>query len=595
MNVFLEWDKLETKRTNGKEKIRCPNCDESRTDKKDKSLVLNHNDGYGKCFYCEALSFKEVKKEFSKKEYTLPVQSWRNYTNISDNMVKWLKTERKISQSTLIDLGITEELYYQPAKQKNLNNIVFNYFEGGKLVNKKYRSGGKDFTQTVGGKPIFYNINSIIGKKECWIVEGEFDVLALHEYGIKNAISVPNGANDNDNYWSNSEKYLKEIESFIIAVDNDDKGNILKEKIAQRLGRFRCKFVEWSNKDANGDLINDSIKESINNVSSFPVSGTHTTKSLHSNILSLHDNGLPDTVYPKDASFGNLKDIYTGMRGHLCTITGIPSHGKSNFSEWYVLNLVNDYKMKASFFSPEHSPMELHQTNFIQKAVGKNFWKETDGIGRVTKTDINRYVNWANEKIYLTASEKGKNPTWDWLLDKFKEQMFAFGIDIFVIDAFNKIELPNGNTLQEINKVLSRLTNFAQAYNVMVFLVVHPTKMKKDDRGVYDVPNLYDCSGSADFRNQTHDGFVAYRHFGDEDGSDYTSFVNLKTKHAFQGKIGGQVDFNYQMATGRYYARGTHEPLFDMTLCDDEDLSLIEFPYDAGEDAFKLPLGDELI
>ena len=56
------------------------------------------------------------------------------------------------------------------------------------------------------GKPIFLTINSVIGVDEVYIVEGEFDVLALHQVGIKNAISVPNGANDNDNYWINLEK-----------------------------------------------------------------------------------------------------------------------------------------------------------------------------------------------------------------------------------------------------------------------------------------------------------------------------------------------------------------------------------------------------
>ena len=73
------------------------------------------------------------------------------------------------------------------------------------MVNKKYRDAEKNFTLSKDGKPMFYNINNIIGKETAYIVEGEFDVLALYEIGIKNAISVPNGANDNDNYWINSE------------------------------------------------------------------------------------------------------------------------------------------------------------------------------------------------------------------------------------------------------------------------------------------------------------------------------------------------------------------------------------------------------
>ena len=42
-----------------------------------------------------------------------------------------------------------------------------------------------------GAEKVFYNIDSIVGHDYCVIVEGEMDVLALHEAGITNAISVP--------------------------------------------------------------------------------------------------------------------------------------------------------------------------------------------------------------------------------------------------------------------------------------------------------------------------------------------------------------------------------------------------------------------
>ena len=569
MAEFIKWDDIVVRGSEkGVKKTTCPICSESRKKKKDPCLYVNFESGVAKCYNCEALGFRDSNKtDFQQKEYTLPPQRWQNFTSISDTMVKWVRDSRKIRQETLIHFGITEEKHYQPAKQKELNNIVFNYFEGNKLVNKKYRSGGKDFTQTKGGKPIFYNINSVIGAKEAYIVEGEFDVLALYEAGVKEVVSLPNGANDNDDFWKNSEKYFKDIETFIIAVDNDEKGNIVKDKIAQRLGRFRCKFIEWQNKDANGDLIKGVIKESLSNPKRFPVGGTFQVEDLYDDIMNLYDNGLPDTIYPKHESFGNVKDIFTMMRGQVCTITGIPSHGKSTYSEWHVLNLVHDYKMKVSFFSPEHSPMGLHQTNFIQKAVGKPFWKSTDNIERITKEDIDRYKRWANEKIYLTGSEKGKPADWDWLLEKFREQMYSFGIDIFVIDAFNKVLLPRGtNKKDAIDEVLTRLTSFAQSNNVLVLLVAHPTKMKKADNGKYEVPSLYDVSGSADFRNQTHNGYCIYRHFPDENDNGYTTFINLKTKFGFQGEIGGSISYDYHVPTGRYYLKGTSPPLFDMTI-----------------------------
>jgi twinkle protein len=249
--------------------------------------------------------------------------------------------------------------------------------------------------------------------------------------------------------------------------------------------------------------------------------------------------------------------------------------------------------MKASFFSPEHSPMELHKTTFIQKTFGKNFWKDYEGTPRISKENIKSYKDWANEKIYLTGAENGEFPSWDWILNKFKEQMYSFGIDIFVIDAFNKLELPSGNTRDEINKVLTKLTMFAQMNNVIIFLVAHPTKMKKDENtGLYQCPTLYDVSGSADFRNQTHDGFSIYRYFENEvtNQENTTTFINLKTKMSFQGEINKSVDFNYHMPSGRYYAKGCEVPTHDMTLNEDEIIEPkeIKLPLINTKDAFEI-------
>jgi len=482
-------------------------------------------------------------------------------------LVKYIEDTRGISQATLKALNITEEMYYQPKKGKNVNNIVFNYFEKDVLVNKKYRDSQKNFTQSAGTRSIFYNINSIIGKDTAYIVEGEFDVLALHEIGIKNVISVPNGANDNDEYWKVSEKYLSGLKRFIIAVDNDTKGNELKEKIAHRLGRYRCDFIEWQNKDANEDLLAGVLDESVKKIQKFPVSGTFKVSDVKGGILDLYDNGLPDTLAPKGYFFDGFKEVYSFLLNQLNTVTGVPSHGKSNFSDWLVLNILNDYDLKGSWFSPEHSPMELYHTNLMEKVIGRNFWKDVDGVKRITRDEINSYEEWANEKIYLTGADGDQLPTWDWLLEKFKEQMYSFGINIFVIDAFNKVILPSGNKLEQINIVLTKLTHFAQANNVAIFLVAHPTKMQKNkDTGLYDVATLYDVSGSADFRNQTHNGYTIYRNWenpesGIEEGTD---FYNMKTKFNFQGKIGEKISFNYSKVNGRYYVKGSEEPLFSL-------------------------------
>jgi len=595
MANFINWETLELKKQSGKEKIRCTECDAQRADKKDKSLQINHAEGFGKCHYCEALTFRDDKnKEVKEKEYKLPIQTWKNYTNLSDKLVKFIEDTRGINQYTLNALQVTEEKYYQPKIQKEVNNIVFNYFEKDVLVNKKYRDSKKNFTQSSGTRSIFYNINSVIGQKEVYIVEGEFDVLALYQIGIKNAISVPNGANDNDEYWKNSKEYFKDVKKFIIAVDNDTKGNELKERIAQRLGRYRCEYIEWQNKDANDDLKAGILKESVKQRKLFPVSGTFTVSDLKNDILNLYDNGLPDTIYPKSYRFKQLKSIFSIMLGQVTTVTGIPSHGKSNFVDDYVLNLINDYDFKCSWFSPEHNPMSLYQTNLMEKVIGRSFWKDKtakDGskVARITKQEIDEYEEWANEKIYLTGAEGDTLPTWTWLIEKFKEQMYSFGINIFVVDAFNKVLLPKGNKIDEINNVLTKLTHFSQSNNVAIILVAHPTKMKKDEKTKeYEVPTLYDVSGSADFRNQTHNGFTIYRHFEKDNQEGYTVFYNMKTKLLYQGEIGAKCEFSYSLINGRYYERYTPEPLFNLIKGDDfqeEKQQILIDPEDAfGDD-----------
>ena len=531
---MIVWDSIDIgSKTSGQFKVKCPVCIDNRSNKTDRSLSVNLDTGLANCHYCKDFSvrdFKEGRKQ-EDKVYKLPVQEWQNFTKLSDNLVKWFKA-RGISQTTLIENKITEEKYYQPVEQKEVNNIVFNSFEGNDLVNKKYRDQKKNFTQSAGTRSIFYGINDIINQEEVYIVEGEIDKLSLWELGIRNCISLPNGANDNDNVWIHAEKYLKDVKKFFIATDMDEKGNEVCEKIAQRLGRYRCLRIEFKNKDANDDLKEGVtvLEHAIKNPVKFPVAGTIQSGDLLDEIYKLYDSGVPKTLFPTCSWLKPLKDrdVFSVMRGHLITGTGIPSHGKSSFTDWYVLNMVNDLKMKASIFSPEHNPLELYLSKFTSLFYGKPFFKNNDGYERVTKTEIKDYVEWSNEKIYFANPDRDQTPTWDWLLDTFKEQMYAYGIDIFVIDAFNKVI--GASEKSQIDEVLTKLTSFAQRNNVVIFLIAHPTKMRKDENGVYEAPDLYSVSGSSDFRNQTHDGFCVYRYFQSEDRPSYTKFINLKTK-----------------------------------------------------------------
>ncbi len=553
---MIDWDKIDTKgknpKANGEVQTLCPNCSHTRKKKTDKCLSVNVETGVAKCWNCGDTSFR--KKKSKAITYDLPSQKWENHTSISDNVVKFFKG-RGISQKTLIECKITEEEYYQPQLNKKTNNIVFNYFYGVTLLNKKFRSANKSFTQCKNAKKVFYGINDIEGEKECYIVEGEMDKLALWEAGYKNCISVPNGANDLNDVFETCGDELKNIDKFFIAVDNDEAGKKLEKALINRLGKWKCSKIEFVNgKDANDELIHSvfSLEDALKNPIDYPVEGTFNAVDVWDDILDLYRNGDEDTIKPKSKDFKEFNKIFSILMGQLTTVTGIPSSGKSNWVEWFVTQLISENdNLKASFFSPEHLPMKKHHEVLSEKVVGKKFGVSEFG-NRMNEDELIKYRDWSKDKIYLTAPEKGELVSWDWLLERFKEQCFKYGCNIFVIDAFNKVKRNNGESLAEIGETLAKITAFCQAYDVHVFLIAHPVKMPKiPGTDKYEIPDLYSVKGSGDFRDQTHNGLCVHRDY--ETGEVIVKNLKAKFKNQGSGSIGSFVTFNYDASNGRYY------------------------------------------
>ena len=565
MKDLIDWEKIDFKnKTSGEVDTICPNCSHERkaSNQKKPCLRVNLDKGVGKCHHCEAIT---VKKREQEKVYETPNQDWQNFTNMDKEVVQWFKT-RGISQNNLLVNRVTQELIYNPIHQKKLRHIAFNYFEGETLTSKKFRSADKKFTQTKNCKKMFYGINDVIGETEAYIVEGEMDKLAMYEIGVKNCISVPNGANDLNNIFDTCADYLKDLKKIYIAVDQDAPGEKLEKELLKRFGKWRCEKITFKGKDANDDLIDSplTLQEAIDHPKPYPVDGLFSAKDVEDQILHNYRNGKEKTTVPDHESFRELNKIFSILPGQLTTVTGIPSHGKSNFIEWYVLNLVNDQDLKAVFYSPEHHPVADHHEVFMEKCMAKPFDREYnwngDRVDRITEDEIKEYTEWSKDKIKLIENDSNEVVNWSWLLDKFKEAMFSFGADIFVVDAYNKVRRKNPDSLGEINQSLADLTAFAQGYGVHVILIAHPTKQNKDkDTGIAPQPNLYSVKGSGDFYDQTHNGLCVYRYWKDEENGiheDRTDIINLKTKLRRQGQINESVSMQFDPANARYHIFG---------------------------------------
>ena len=141
--------------------------------------------------------------------------------------------------------------------------------------------------------------------------------------------------------------------------------------------------------------------------------------------------------------------------------------------------------------------------------------------------------------------------TLDYLLEKAKEMVKCKGIKGILIDPWNWIEhsLPKGQSeTSYISDALTKIQKFVKAYNVHCFLIAHPTKMPKDlGTGKYQVPTLYNISGSAHFFNKTDNGFVVVRDFVTND----VEIGIQKIKNSWNGKL-GYCTFRYDVDQRQY-------------------------------------------
>ena len=543
----------------GKIKTFCPECHETRRDKRDKSLSVDIDNGVWKCHYCGFSGHLEF-DEYDKQRW-MEQQTWYQRTKIkqkptykrpepkpilpiSQRALVWFES-RGISAKTLEELKITEGLEWMPQKNGKANTVQFNYFLNGELVNTKFRTGDKCFKLVSGAELIPYNIDAIKGQKECIICEGEMDCLTFHECGFPYVVSVPNGANANLDYLDNYiEDYFDDKETIYIASDTDTKGVLLKEELIRRFGAERCKVLSYGDgcKDANEQLMKygrESVKVCINTATEIKIDGVFTVGDFEQSLDALFDNGWQKGVTIGHENFDRLCSFETKR---LCIVTGIPGSGKSEFIDEITERLNVRYKWRFAYFSPENAPLAYHASKLIEKFTGKRFSRKT-----LTDNEYKQVKEHLEQDFFFIS------PTDDFklenILDKAKFLVRRKGIKALIIDPFNRLENEQGtrNETQYISELLDRLTNFAQRNDILIILMAHPTKQPKNKDGVIEAPTLYDISGSANFFNKADFGIVVHRNRIDNNVEVHIQ----KVKFRHLGECGTAL-FKYNLNNGRY-------------------------------------------
>jgi len=532
----------------------CPMCSHERKseNKKKKCASYDWERGLGTCHNCNTTFQLHTfqRKGGSDKVYVRP-ESLDN-VSLTSKVTKWFGT-RGISQRTLDDLNVSEGPEYMPQTNKEENTIKFNYMMGGNLINVKYRDGRKNFKLYKGAEKIFYNIDSIVGHNFCVIVEGEMDVLALHEVGIKNVISVPNGAtlnNNNLNYLDNCIDYFTDKDKIIIAVDQDEPGQALQQELIRRLGAeicYTCSFDDC--KDANEYLLKyskDELIKVINKAKPVPLENVTTFKDIEGDVCDFVQNGFKPGYQIGLRDFDNIFSTYTGQ---FITVTGIPSSGKSDFVDQMVIGYNQNYSWKIAFASPENAPTYLHAHKLMRK-----IWQ-----GMPSKVDINsdkwnRISEHINENFFFIDMERY---TLDAILKKGAELVKRKGIKCLIIDPFNKIRDVNAISI-DVNaytlEYLTKIEAFARKYDVLVIVIAHPTKMYKNAEGKIEEPNMYNIKGGGEWYDASYHGLLVHRDYENRT----TKVKVLKVKFQNLGENGAETFFTWETRSGCYIPYKNH-------------------------------------
>jgi len=548
----------------GKTQGTCPLCSHTRKPKNQKLKCASYDwqRGLGTCHNCNSTFQLHTyeRKGASEREYVRPSFSTKTHKAPSSKVVEWFKS-RGISQNTLEALNVSEGSEFMPQTGKQENTIKFNYFMGNQLINIKYRDGRKNFKLYKGAEKVFYNINSIVGHESVVIVEGEIDTLSLHEAGVPNVISVPNGATLNHNnldYLDNCIDYFEDKTKIILAVDADEPGTMLRHEFVRRLGAENCYIVDFADcKDANEYLIKygaDDLKNAIHNAQQVPLENVSTLKTVENDLKDFVKHGFKPGFQVGLQNFDRIFSTYTGQ---FITVTGIPSSGKSDFVDQMVVGYNNNYGWKTAFASPENQPIYLHAHKLMRK-----HWGDMPSRNDIGGDKWKQVADHVNDNYYFIDMDKYSLES---ILRKGAELVKRKGIKCLVIDPYNKVRDTNAVS-DDVNRYtmdyLSKIESFCKKYDVLTFIVAHPTKMMRDQNGKIQEPTMYNIKGGGEWYDASYHGLLVHRDYEAKN----TKVKVLKVKFQNLGENGGESYFTWEPRSGSFVPQITDEIVEDGAL-----------------------------
>ena len=509
----------------------CPKCSASRKNKSDPCLSVTYTDNavlykcHNNCGF-EGVVYYRNKYEQTKKTYKRPEPP--KVVKELNPLYEYFK-KRGISKETVDKYGIS----YNDKKE-----IVIPYYKNGELVNIKYRinlgNGKKKFRQEAETEKTLFGMDLVRNIKTLIWVEGEIDVLTLAQVGIM-SVSIPQGASENKlECIENCFDFIQQFDTHIIAVDNDAAGDKLKQNLLERLGREKCKIVNWKQyKDANEALVDGAdIKQFINEAQDIAPDGIINFYDSFDEIHKYNFENDTNFYYSGWLKIDNLIKIRTG---YLMIISGYPSRGKSTFVDNLLMNLAKRYDMKHLIASFENTQAR-HYNTFLEMYHEQPLYKLLDSatvFGEAFEFIAEHFYRFDVNRLW-TVNE---------ICERTELAVKKYGIKTLTIDPYNRLNNDFKDREDKyIGSILSKLSMLAKKLDILVIFVAHPKKPDGEK-----MPNMYSISGSGDWYNMADYGIIVHRERNADGklGNTPMIFVEKVKNFSLGNPSGGNTDLFY--------------------------------------------------
>ena len=511
----------------------CPYCHGGQHSDKD-TFSINMENGTYKCFrsscgkqghfvelcrdFDYALDFGKSSKEVVyRKLPQRPIQ-------VRDNALAFLKSR-----------GISENIgrKYNVTTQTNNQNIIVVpfYDENNVLQFVKYRNanyngqGNKEWCEGKDQngnscKPILFGMAQCTDFSTLVVTEGQLDSLTLSECGIKNAVSVPNGAKG-FTFLPNCYDWISKFKEIIVFGDWENGKMSLIDELNLKLPKMKIKSVQGKyylgEKDAN-DIYRkfgkDAIIQAVNNAIDVKTQCVATWNEIEDEDLTQREfvwTGIP-TI---DQTIGGL------YLGQLVLLTGKSGHGKSTFASMLGCHALNQ-GLKCFFYSGELSKQQFKNWISLQLA-GKNNVQEIKQTNRKNIYKPTEYAkkgiaDFVQDKFYIYDNSYVADEMPD-LLETVEEMICRYGVKFILLDNL-MTAMQDVSATEVYNKqsqFARKLKQIADTYNVLIILVAHPRKSQNNGFSNDDI------LGSSEVVNRA-DLVISYSK-ATKEGVDYSSEV----------------------------------------------------------------------